>query len=134
MTKVIKRNGEVVDYDGNKIILAISKAMAEGIGINEEIAEDVESRIYDEISNSEAIFTVDDINSMIEIELMKCGKYNTAKRFILYREERKKAKTDIATYNYKYISQEFLEKYRKTSEPFNTLGSFVLQNLFKILI
>lgn len=89
MTKVIKRNGEVVDYDGNKIILAISKAMAEGTGINEEIAEEIENVIYDEVSSSDGMYTVEAINDLIEINLMKYGKYNTAKRFILYRDKRK---------------------------------------------
>lgn len=89
MTKVIKRNGEVVDYDGNKIILAISKAMAEGTGINEEIAEEIENVIYDEVSSSDGMSTVEAINDLIEINLMKYGKYNTAKRFILYRDKRK---------------------------------------------
>lgn len=127
---IIKRNGKEEKYDGGKIISAISKAMAEGSGVDLEIATQIENAIRERIVSSEVKLSVEDINDMVEIELMRQGKYNTAKRFILYRNERRESKVDVADYPYKYLSQEFLEKYKNTAEPFNTLGSFVFYRTY----
>ena len=46
MIKVIKRNGQEVDFDANKIAIAIKKAMHSSTGIFEEgLAERIASEI-----------------------------------------------------------------------------------------
>ena len=46
MIKVIKRNGQEVDFDANKIAIAINKAMHSSTGVYEEgLAEKIASEI-----------------------------------------------------------------------------------------
>lgn len=130
---IIKRNGKEEKYDGGKIISAISKAMAEGSGVDLEIATQIENAVSDKIISSDVKLTVEDINDMVEIELMKQGKYNTAKRFILYRNERSKDRGVInwKRGSYKYLKDEFLEKYMSNPDPFpSELGKFTFYRTY----
>ncbi len=93
MVKIVKREGFQMEYDPGKIVFAITKAMAEGeTGANVEMAEEIEREIYDEISSEihPALFTVENLQDMIEDKLMIHGRFNTAKRFIRYRLDRDK--------------------------------------------
>ena len=90
--KIYKRNSEMSNYDGNRIKLAISKAMEEvhnetDMTIVEEIEETIASMIY---SEDEHIWTVDEISDEIENLLMEFGLNKVAKAFILYRADRDK--------------------------------------------
>ena len=85
---VIKRDGQEVNYNRSKIIVAIGKA-------NEEVPE--EERVSDEeieeiVSYVEARkrkrILVEDIQDIIEQKLMALGKYELAKRYIVYRYTR----------------------------------------------
>ena len=86
--KVIKRDGKKVDFDPNKIVAAISKANREVIG-NEKasiqninyIVEAIEKLELNEIG-------IEKIQDQIERKLMELGKYELAKRYMLYREKR----------------------------------------------
>ena len=86
--KVIKRDGKKVDFDPNKIVVAISKANREVIG-NEKasiqninyIVEAIEKLELNEIG-------IEEIQDQIERKLMELGKYELAKRYMLYREKR----------------------------------------------
>ena len=86
--KVIKRDGKKVDFDPNKIVVAISKANREVIG-NEKasiqninyIVESIEKLELNEIG-------IEKIQDQIERKLMELGKYELAKRYMLYREKR----------------------------------------------
>ena len=86
--KVIKRDGKKVDFDPNKIVTAISKANREVIG-NEKasiqninyIVEAIEKLELNEIG-------IEKIQDQIERKLMELGKYELAKRYMLYREKR----------------------------------------------
>lgn len=96
--KITKRNGSVVDFDKTKIISSIYKSGAQtgefDIKIAEELANDVIGRIlklesYDDL-------TVESTQDLIEDILIDSGYKATAKAFILYREERNRArKPDI---------------------------------------
>lgn len=91
--KVLKRNGSKVEYDGSRIILAITKAMLEVKSIlsheDKEVIENIESDIYDIISENEDVeYGVEAIQDLVENKLMEYNEFDTAKRFILYRNER----------------------------------------------
>lgn len=85
---VIKRDGQEVNYNRSKIIVAIGKA-------NEEVPE--EERISDQ-EIEEIVFyvetrkrkriLVEDIQDIIEQKLMALGKFDLAKRYIVYRYTR----------------------------------------------
>lgn len=86
--KVIKRDGRQVDYDRNKIAIAIEKAN-EGVGKEERISED---KIYNIIASIESrgadMMQVEDIQDIIEKKLMSEKKYELAKAYIKYRYTR----------------------------------------------
>ena len=85
---VIKRDGQEVNYNRSKIIVAIGKA-------NEEVPE--EERVSDEEIEEIVSYVetrkrkrilVEDIQDIIEQKLMALGKYELAKRYIVYRYTR----------------------------------------------
>lgn len=83
---VIKRNGNAVSFDKDKIITAIRKAMVE---CNEDVnnAEIVANEVVKNI-DSEYI-DIEDIQDEVESTLMELGFKDVAKAYILYRNERK---------------------------------------------
>ena len=86
--KVIKRDGRQVEYDRNKIAVAIEKANA-GVDASERIAEE---KIYNIIASIEArgasTMQVEDIQDIIEQKLMAEKKFALAKNYIKYRYTR----------------------------------------------
>jgi ribonucleoside-triphosphate reductase (thioredoxin) len=124
--KVQKRNGLVVDFDIERIALAVNKAMvATGEGSMEE-AEMIANQVYAELvrttkKNPEFLPTVEGIQNSVERELMLSEYVATAKAYILYREKR-------SALRYKGI--EVPEKVKKLAEESksyfkNPLGEFV---------
>lgn len=89
-TKVIKRDGRVVQFNPDKIKNAIEKAMKKtslgvDISVIEKIIESFKSS--KQFRDVEAI-DVDSIQNFIETELMKSKRKDVAKEYILYRERR----------------------------------------------
>ena len=86
--KVIKRDGREVEYDRNKIAIAIEKAN-DGVDIRERVPED---KIYNIIAAIEArglnTMHVEDIQDIIEERLMAEKKFALAKAYIKYRYTR----------------------------------------------
>ncbi len=86
--KIIKRNGEEVVFDVNKIITAISKAnkevpQSEQLSAKkiEEIADDIEKQCAAE--NHE--MNVEAIQDLVEKAIMKASAFDIAKKYITYR-------------------------------------------------
>ena len=97
--KVIKRDGEIVDFDIEKISQAIFKA-AVAVGGNDtstakSLADIVVSNIYNSkdqynwtIENNQVLVQVEDIQDIVEKTLIEQGHAKTAKAYILYRDYR----------------------------------------------
>jgi ribonucleoside-triphosphate reductase (thioredoxin) len=91
--EVQKRNGKLVPFDIERVVVAVNKAMiATGEGSPEE-AEMVANSVYADlvrISKKHPTFvpTVEGIQNSVEKELMLAGYITTAKSYILYREKR----------------------------------------------
>ncbi len=86
--KVIKRDGRSVDYDRQKIAIAIEKANKEVSKKEKASKEEINSIIeYIEELNKKRIL-VEDIQDIIEQKLMEFGKYDLAKKYIVYRYTR----------------------------------------------
>ncbi len=86
--KVIKRDGRIVDYDKSKIEIAIEKANKEVIDEEKAGKEDIKKIItYIEKLNKKRML-VEDIQDIIEAKLMELGKYELAKKYIVYRYTR----------------------------------------------
>ncbi|MEM3074901.1 MAG: ribonucleoside-diphosphate reductase subunit alpha [Candidatus Pacearchaeota archaeon] len=92
---VIKRNGNVVDFDIERIKNAIIKAIrASEKEIPENTINEIVSDIYAEINDRFIEFypNVENIQDIVEKHLMRRGLYEIAKNYILYRAERQKAR------------------------------------------
>ena len=102
---VVKRNGKKVDFDGNKIALAIKKGF-ENIAVLNEPTEDgtiytekdvnkvymgVMKKIEKDYKNEEKI-KIEDIQDLIELELNKQGYTKVCEAFAEYRERRAKSR------------------------------------------
>ncbi|MBP3702270.1 MAG: anaerobic ribonucleoside-triphosphate reductase, partial [Lachnospiraceae bacterium] len=86
--KVVKRDGRIVDYDRNKIVVAIRKANAE-VDQFERLADDKIDGIVASIENMKReTMQVEDIQDIIEQKLMAAGKFVLAKTYIIYRYTR----------------------------------------------
>ena len=91
---VIKRDGRVVGFNEEKIKAAIRKAMLQTEkGEDESLILKIADRIA---MNSKEQMTVEDIQDLVELELMKSSRKEVAKRYIAYRNQRsiaRRAKT-----------------------------------------
>jgi ribonucleoside-triphosphate reductase len=88
--RVIKRDGRIVEFNNQKIVAAILKAMA----VTEQ-GEDIilAAQIADKISKSaKAEMSVEEIQDCVEMELMNSPRKETAKRYIAYRNQRSLAR------------------------------------------
>ena len=86
--KIVKRDGQIVDYNSDKIRIAIGKANNEVKGKEKATKEEIEEIIkYIEDLNKKRIL-VEDIQDIIEEKLMEFDKYQLAKKYITYRYTR----------------------------------------------
>ena len=86
--KVIKRDGRAVEYDREKIQIAIQKANKEVRQKERATKEQIKDIInYIEESNKKRML-VEDIQDIIEKKLMEIEKYELAKKYIVYRYTR----------------------------------------------
>lgn len=86
--KIIKRDGNIVDYDPEKIRVAIQKANEEVKG-REKISKEQIKEIIKYIEElQKPRILVEDIQDIIEEKLMEIGKYQLAKKYITYRYTR----------------------------------------------
>ena len=94
-TRVIKRNGEEVEFNPEKISNAIQKA-------NKEVEEhkslsllqiaDVTNRVSDRIENASHAVNVESIQDMVEVGIMQEGGYEIAQKYVRYRYQREIAR------------------------------------------
>ena len=88
--KIIKRNGSEVDFDINKIIVAVSKANAackkEELSPSQinEIAEYIEFKI----SKANRALSVEEIQDIVENQIMAQGAFEVARLYVKYRYNR----------------------------------------------
>ena len=124
--KVIKRDGREVDFDRNKIISAIGKANSESHANHEKTLSDDEikniaTRIYDKLRRSKRIYSVEDIQDLIEEYIDKYGCFSLAKRYTLYRYKqsliRKKNTTDDAILSLIDLSNENIKQENSNKNP-----------------
>ena len=85
--KVIKRDGRKVDYNSDKIVIAISNANKE-VGGKDKISRSSIEFITKYIESlNKPTMSVEEIQDIIERKLMEFGKFTLAKKYILYRDK-----------------------------------------------
>ena len=86
--KIIKRDGTIVEYDAEKIRVAIGKANNE-VQNKEKVSEEEINNIIKYIESlKKKRMLVEDIQDIIEQKLMEYNKYDLAKKYITYRYTR----------------------------------------------
>ncbi len=93
ITKIEKRNQEIVDFDRTRIERAIEKACNE-VGerdksfiakLTDEIIQELEYAYDGEVC--ESVVTVEEVQDIVERHLVRINKYEVVKAYILYRAE-----------------------------------------------
>ena len=79
IVKVVKRDGRVVDYNRNKILIAVRKANAEVDPFERVSEDDIDGIIASVEGVNRETIQVEDIQDMIEQKLMAAGKFILAK-------------------------------------------------------
>lgn len=102
--KVIRRNGSITAYDHNKIVVAMTKAFLAEEGGNaaassriHEQVEDLTNRITNAFKRrlpSGGTVHIESIQDQVELMLMRAGAQKVARSYVLYREERRKAREE----------------------------------------
>ncbi|OIO24987.1 ribonucleoside-diphosphate reductase subunit alpha [Candidatus Micrarchaeota archaeon CG1_02_55_22] len=88
---VVKRNGEVVDFDSGRIGNAIGKAVkATGASVPQDLIDAIAVDITREVEERFTDFfpNVENIQDLVEKHLVKRGLYEVSKEYILYRAKR----------------------------------------------
>ena len=96
--RIIKRNGSVVDFDGSKIEIAITKAFLAVHTSAAAASSSVHSRVSALSSQVEDIFRkrmpsggtihIEEIQDQVELALMRSEEHKVAREYVLYRAER----------------------------------------------
>ena len=89
--QIRKRDGRLVAFDQSKITSALSRAIAETIGKDVDLAQrlsDQVVKILEEKFDGRAIPAVEEAQDIVEKVLLDNGQAKTAKSYILYRQRR----------------------------------------------
>ncbi len=102
--RVIRRNGQVTDFDGSKIAAAITKAFlaVEGDSAKNsrrihDIASSITQQIIDNLArrlDEGGTIHIEDIQDQVELGLMRADEYKVARAYVLYREEQAKKRAE----------------------------------------
>jgi len=100
--KVIRRNGAVVSFEPAKISVAMTKAFLAVNGTQGAASariREVVSALTEAVVNAlvrrqpgGGTFHIEDIQDQVELALMRSGEHDVARSYVLYREERAKAR------------------------------------------
>lgn len=106
--RVIKRNGKLTTYDDSKISIAVTKAFLAvegGQAAASSRIHEVSAKLAMQISEtfqrrmlSGGTIHIEDIQDQVELALMRAGEHKVARAYVLYREERRKAREEEEKY------------------------------------
>ena len=107
ITKIQKRDGEIVDFDQSKITKAIFKAITatdQGDGERSQKISDKVTQFLGRRFKKDEIPNVEQVQDIVEEVLILEGLVETAKAYILYREQRRRIREAMT------ISEETVER------------------------
>ncbi|WP_026478148.1 ribonucleoside-triphosphate reductase, adenosylcobalamin-dependent [Alkaliphilus transvaalensis] len=126
MIKVIKREGNHVEYNETKIINAIEKAMAETkVGVDTVLSHKIVSQITKQIEQYKSPIHVEEIQDIVENLLMESERKDAAKRYIIYRSQRERSRYKGNKKEEGLLTDEFISRYKHRPSPMKQLGDFV---------
>ncbi|MFH1232629.1 MAG: ribonucleoside triphosphate reductase [Patescibacteria group bacterium] len=131
ITQIRKRSGEIVDFNKEKIVSAISKAI-EAVGKpNQALAQNLSNQvivILSEKFHARSIPAVEEIQDIVEEMLIQNRQIKAAKSYILYRDQRARLREMESMIN----SDELMDGYLKQTDwrvKENSNMSYSLQGL-----
>ena len=87
MLRVEKRNGKIVEFEAEKIIAAVTKAMNETEdGVDEALAKTIGENAVEAFSGKDVV-NIEEIQDYVELQLMQ-SRPEVARKYIVYRQER----------------------------------------------
>ena len=132
LTKIRKRNGDIVDFDQARIAVAIEKSVvATQKQISAETPADVRfipqlvRHITEELEHrfpdTSRIPDIESIQDVVERELLTCGRFDVAKNFILYRADHARLRAEKRIAELEKIDKNLLKitKRNHKKEVFN---------------
>ncbi len=105
--KVIKRDGRTVKFDTDKLVSAITRAFISKQGETAKSSHRVQEQVARMVNNitqvilkrsedkSGRVWHIEEIQDYVELELMRSGEVDIAKEYILYRDQKTKARGDL---------------------------------------
>jgi len=136
MINVVKRDGEVAEFNLSKITEAIAKAFkATEKSYNEDIINLLSLRVTADFQNKvkESLVSVEDIQDSVEHVLEQTGYTDVAKAYILYRKNREKIRNMKSTIlDYKDIVNSYVKeedwRVKENSTVTYSVGGLILHN------
>ncbi len=138
--KVIRRNGSLVNYNANKIAIAMTKAFLDvegkGAATSRRIIDTV-SKLAENITNNllnryplGGSVNIEEIQDQVEIALMRAREDEVAKSYILYRAERQKERDKNLNNQHNFVDTNHLNIVLESGEKIN----FPAQQMKAIII
>lgn len=136
MYKVVKRGGEIVDFDIKKIRIAMAKAFgATSTPIDDSVLDILALRVCADFSSKvkDGMIYVEDIQDSVEVVLIQAGYVSVAKSYILYRKNHESIRDIHATViNYKKTMDDYLKvndwRVKENSTVTYSVGGLILNN------
>ena len=136
ISKVIKRDNEIVPFEKMKIVHAIYQAFRATGEENERLANDIADRVVARLEaryHGRTIPAVEEIQDVVENALMEEGHHQVAKAYILYREQRtlkrggSEKTLDVAKVMEEYLGQADW-RVKENSSVNYSIGGLILHN------
>ena len=87
-TQLLRRNGQLVPWNPNKIEIAVRKAFL-ALHLDSSPAVDVTQAVHQRVAEGrQAMVHIEDVQDLVQEELMKAGHFKAAEAYILYRGRR----------------------------------------------
>ena len=136
MYKLVKRNGEVVDFNLFKISNAIEKAfIALEKEYNQDIIDLLALRVTADFARKiqNGLVKIEDVQDSVETVLIRTGYDDVAKAYILYRKQREKVRNLSTTMlDYKDIVDSYVKvtdwRVKENSTVTYSVGGLILSN------
>ncbi len=110
ISKILKRSGDIVDFDISKITKAINKAMEAVEEKNEKLAEELSAKVLEKIQKKffyKTIPAVEEIQDIVEEVLIENKVIKVAKAYILYRDQHRQVR-DITQSSEEKLMEDYL--------------------------
>ena len=119
---IIKRSGQIVPFDTNKIKIAIKKAfISVGMEIEDDklnkLASDVETKSINNFPKDHTV-SVEEVQDLVEITLIEKGYYAVVKSYILYRASHHNLRKTLEDFTLYFDDEKIFNLMRKIQEDF----------------